>query len=339
MKPADIMRSWGRILSGYHPALSIEITKECPLSCPGCYAFQPEHLGGTPLTSVSDFKGDRLVERVLDLVEARRPLVIYFVGGEPLVRFRELSEILPRVSAKGIDVRVVTSAVRPIPLEWASIPKLGIVVSIDGLPKEHDARRKPATYERILKHIEGHRIVVHCTVTSQMMAREGYIDEFVELWNGRPEVGTIEVSFFTPQQGETSVEILTPEMRRRAVTTLASLKPRFPKLMFNEHLQKAYLSPPSNPGECIFATVTQCLSPNLETVVEPCQFGGNPKCTECGCLGSIGLHAVGQYRLPVGVKIATLFKGSAAIGSAVRRVRNGHNGAKPDLLPGPQPEI
>jgi len=26
--------------------LSIEITRECPLSCPGCYAYGETHLGG-----------------------------------------------------------------------------------------------------------------------------------------------------------------------------------------------------------------------------------------------------------------------------------------------------
>ena len=34
-----ILAAWGRILTGYAPALSIEITKECPLRCPGCYAY------------------------------------------------------------------------------------------------------------------------------------------------------------------------------------------------------------------------------------------------------------------------------------------------------------
>jgi len=29
-----IFTAWGRILSGYAPNLSIEITKECPLRCP-----------------------------------------------------------------------------------------------------------------------------------------------------------------------------------------------------------------------------------------------------------------------------------------------------------------
>jgi sulfatase maturation enzyme AslB (radical SAM superfamily) len=318
----EMLKAWGRILTGYRPAMSIELTKECPLSCPGCYAFQPDHLAGSPLTSVADAKGDDLVARVIALVEARRPLVVYFVGGEPLVRFRELSQILPRVCSRGIEVRVVTSAVRPIPPEWASIANLGIVVSIDGLQPEHDERRTPATYERILRHIEGHRIVVHFTVTSQALKREGYIEEYVDFWSSRDEVKTIEVSLFTPQVGETSPEILTPEMRQRVVSILGSLEPRYPKLLVNEHILKAYLSPPQSPSDCIFATVTECLSPDFKTAVEPCQFGGTPKCNECGCLGSIGLHAIGQYRLPVGVKLDTLFRASTRVGGFVRRTRS-----------------
>jgi hypothetical protein len=39
------------------------------------------------------------------------------------------------------------------------------VGSIDGLQPEHDERRRLATYDRNLKHIQGHHIMVHCTVT------------------------------------------------------------------------------------------------------------------------------------------------------------------------------
>jgi MoaA/NifB/PqqE/SkfB family radical SAM enzyme len=30
---------------GETPFLSIEITKECLLRCPGCYAYSPDHFG------------------------------------------------------------------------------------------------------------------------------------------------------------------------------------------------------------------------------------------------------------------------------------------------------
>ena len=147
MEKLDVVRAWGRILSGRAPSLSIEITRECPLRCPGCYAYEEGHLGEAgPLRSLADFKGDALIENVLELVQRHKPLHVSIVGGEPLVRFRELEILLPHLSELGIKVQLVTSAVRPIPSGWANIKNLTVVVSIDGLQPEHDLRRKPATY-------------------------------------------------------------------------------------------------------------------------------------------------------------------------------------------------
>ena len=165
-----LFTAWGRILSGRAPNLSIEITRECPLRCPGCYAFGDDHLGGdVTLREVADYKGDALVQRMLQLIDEHKPVHLSIVGGEPLVRFRELNTLLPILAARGLHTQLVTSAVRPIPIEWARLPRLQIVVSIDGLQPEHDERRKPATYDRILKHIAGQQITVHCTVTRQQV--------------------------------------------------------------------------------------------------------------------------------------------------------------------------
>ena len=167
----EIFAAWASILAGRIPALSIEITCECPLRCPGCYAYGADHLGGeVTLREVRDFKGQELVDGVIALVDAHRPMHVSIVGGEPLVRYRELNTLLPLLAKRGIHVQVVTSAVREIPPEWRDIPRLLIVVSIDGLQPEHDARRTPATYDRILKHIVGHKITVHCTVTRKPFA-------------------------------------------------------------------------------------------------------------------------------------------------------------------------
>src|SRR5713226_3966734 len=163
---AELFASWWSILRGRAPMLSIEITRECPLRCPGCYAYGDEHLGGEiTLRQVRDFKGQELVDGVLALVDRHRPLHVSIVGGEPLVRFRELNTILPLLAARRIHVQLVTSAVREIPKQWRGIPHLKIGASIDGLQPEHDVRRTPATYDRILKHIAGHSLMVHCTVT------------------------------------------------------------------------------------------------------------------------------------------------------------------------------
>src|SRR6266545_1803358 len=124
-----ILPAWGRILTGHTPALSIEITRECPLRCPGCYAYGDDHLGGeVTLRQVRDFKGQALIDGVLALVDKERPLHVSIVGGEPLVRYRELGTILPALAARGIHTQLVTSAVREIPPEWQRIHRLSIVV-------------------------------------------------------------------------------------------------------------------------------------------------------------------------------------------------------------------
>ena len=312
------MRAWGKILAGYRPSLSIEITRECPLRCPGCYAYGDDHLGGGPtLRQLADRKGQELIDGLLEVVDHYNPLHVSLVGGEPLVRFRELDVVLPRLSQRGLYVQVVTSAVRPIPVAWASIPRLQVCVSIDGLQPEHDVRRTPATYDRILKHIEGHHITVHCTVTRQQAMREGYIDTFLRTWSDNPNVRTIWISLYTPQVGERSVEMLTGADRVHAVAELKRLRAQYPKLQMPAAVLEAYLDPPARPSDCIFAQTTDCLSADLTTRITPCQFGGTPDCGHCGCMASAGLAAVGRYRVGGVIPVDLLFKGSLVIGHAV----------------------
>jgi MoaA/NifB/PqqE/SkfB family radical SAM enzyme len=324
MKRSDVIKAWGRILSGRQPTLSIEITRECPLRCPGCYAYEPEHLQetGQTLRTVSDYKGDALVARVLEIVREHRPLHLSIVGGEPLVRFRELNVLLPQLSEMKIAVQLVTSAVREIPKNWSSIEDLYLVVSIDGLQPEHDARRKPATYERILRNIAGQKVTVHCTITGQTANRPGYYEEFVAFWSARDEVKKIWFSLFTPQIGAEGEEILTAETRAKVIEELEELSRRFPKLDLPEQVISGYRQPPASPEECIFARTTLNLTANLENKVVPCQFGGAPDCSQCGCMASAGLAAVGDYRLFGAVPLRKIFFLSDNIGKTVRKVLN-----------------
>jgi MoaA/NifB/PqqE/SkfB family radical SAM enzyme len=314
LKKLDVIRAWGRILKGGYPTLSIEITRECPLRCPGCYAYEPEHLQGTGLRELTDFKGDNLIESILSLVDKYRPVHLSIVGGEPLVRFRELNALLPKLSERKIAVQIVTSAVREIPKEWNAIKDLYLVVSIDGLQPEHDARRKPATYERILRNIEGQTITVHCTVTAQTARRGGYYEEFLEFWSSRPEVRQIWISLFTPQLGAVGDEILSPELRTRMIDEFVFLREKFPKLVFPDVVAEGYRRPPASPDECIFARTTLNVSADLTSRVTPCQFGGTPDCSQCGCMASAGVAAVGNYKLFNVLPLRSLYNLSDRIG-------------------------
>ena len=325
MKKRDIIRGWGRILSGHHPMLSVEITRECPLRCPGCYAYQPEHLGERgPLRTLADYKGQQLIDGVLALVRRRRPLHLSIVGGEPLVRFRELDVLLPQLDKMGVEVQLVTSAVRPIPPEWAKIEALHVVVSIDGLQPDHDVRRAPATYERILRNIEGHSIIVHCTITNQMASKNAdgarYFEEFLSFWSARPEVRKIWFSIFTPQIGEEATEILPPDEREAVLKEIARLRPLFPKMHMPEVVLEGYRRPPKSPKECIFARTTFSITADLEGRITPCQFGGNPDCSQCGCLASAGLKSIGDYQLFGVLPVKSIFFASDRVGQTVSRV-------------------
>jgi MoaA/NifB/PqqE/SkfB family radical SAM enzyme len=316
------MAAWWRILSGKVPMLSIEITRECPLSCPGCYAYGESHLGGeVTLRELSDLRGDALVDGVLGLVRAHKPLHVSLVGGEPLVRHRELSRILPALSELGVFTLVVTSAVIPIPLEWMKIPRLRVAVSVDGLPEHHDERRKPATYDRILKNIEGCEVNVHWVITRPMLERPRYLEEYVSFWNARAEVNRIWVSVYTPQVGEQSLEILTPADREVMAQNLVALHRKYPKLLMTEGMAKAFVHPPQNPDECLFSQMSANYSADLKSRVEPCVFGGTPDCSQCGCSISGALHWIRTIKLAGPVKIDHFVRGSIGIGLLANRFR------------------
>lgn len=327
MKQSEVLRAWARILAGRAPSLSIEITKECPLRCPGCYAFDAAHLGGpTQLRELSDFKGDDLVAGVLALIDEHKPLHVSLVGGDPLVRYREVDALLPQIESRGVHTQIVTSAFREIPAAWMAFKKVNLVVSIDGLQPEHDARRKPATYDRILKNIQGTKIIVHCTITAQIAGRPGYLDEFLGFWTRQPEVAKVWFSLFTPQRGAADPEILTPLQRAAVIADLRQLRVRYPTLEMPESLLREIESPPSRPEACIFARTTTMISADLRTRITPCQFGGDPDCERCGCIASMGLAAVGHYRVAGPLTAGQIFMASDRLGKGLRRLRRSLSG-------------
>jgi MoaA/NifB/PqqE/SkfB family radical SAM enzyme len=315
VKTSEIIRAWRKILKGERPSLSIEITRECPLRCPGCYAYDDAHLGGgMTLRGLRDRKGQELVNGVLEIVDRLKPLHLSIVGGDPLVRYRELELMIPQLLDRGIHVQLVTSAFRPLAPAWATLAHMNIVVSIDGLQPEHDVRRAPATYDRILKNIADQKITIHCTVTGQMMKRAGYLKEFLEYWTPRAEIRKVWFSLFTPQVGDRLQEMLQPHERLQAIADMLALRKEFPKLDMPAGMIRQFATPPRSPKDCVFALTTQTVSADLKTKIVPCQFGGNPDCGSCGCVASMGLAAIAAHKLVGIIPVGVIFKASVRIG-------------------------
>ena len=308
-------------MRGKLPLLSIEITSECPLSCPGCYAYGDRHLGGgVTLTQLSDARGESLIQGILRLVDEHDPMQLSLVGGEPMMRHRELGKLLPILSARGIYTMVVTSGVIPIPAEWTSLPRITVAISVDGLPEHHDERRKPATYERILRNIAGGRVYIHWTAVREHVQDIRYAERYLEFWSAREEVHRIWMSVYTPQRGEQSAERLTMEDRKRLAEAIPDLARKYPKFLIKSGIAGAIVSPPSSPEQCTFARVSANYTADLRTRVEPCVFGGDPDCSECGCAISSALHWIMNEKAgPIAGR--HVLDASLRIGAAVARLK------------------
>ena len=136
----------------------------------------------------------------------------------------------------------------------------------------------------------------------------------MEFWSARPEVKKVWFSLFTPQAGARDPEIIPRGERPALPGHLAGLAQTYPKLSLPKQVTDGYLNPPQSPLECIFARTTLSLTADLKSRVTPCQFGGNPDCSQRGCIASAGLKAVGDYRLLGFVPLRALYDASGAVG-------------------------
>jgi len=109
---------------------------------------------------------------------------------------------------------------------------------------------------------------------------------------------------------------------------ILELRTRYPKLRMPKGMVEVYLKPPKSPDECTFAKTTLCVSSDLERRITPCQFGGNPDCSNCGCIASAGLEAIGRHRLKGGLPGGKIFYASLKVGETVDRFRR-----KPPVQP------
>ena len=164
-------------------------------------------------------------------------------------------------------------------------------------------------------------VTVHCTVTSQMARRVGSFEEFVRFWSERPEVQRIWFSLFTPQKRHVCEEILDPPTRRSTIEELARLRPHFPKLVVPEAVLEGYRRPPASPEDCLFARTTTCLTADLASRITPCQFGGDPDCSQCGCMASAGIQSIAEIRLLGLLPLRTIYDASERVGRTLSRLR------------------
>ena len=90
----------------------------------------------------------------------------------------------------------------------------------------------------------------------------------------------------------------------------------------------AFLVPPDSPSTCLFSRLSVNYTADLKTRVEPCVFGGEPNCAECGCSMSMGMHWLGEIKLAGPLRPRHLINGSLAIGRTVNKFRRKGDGLR-----------
>ena len=122
-------------------------------------------------------------------------------------------------------------------------------------------------------------------------------------------------------------ERLSAADRTRVVDDLLAMRLRHPKFAVPQALIEAYAAPPDSPADCVFARITRTISADLTTKITPCQFGGTPDCSNCGCIASAGLAALARHRLWGFVPVGSIFTRSVKIGQRVKRLRPAESAA------------
>jgi hypothetical protein len=115
--------------------------------------------------------------------------------------------------------------------------------------------------------------------------------------------------------------MLTSSQRAATIADLDQLRRKYRKLDMPAEVIQELASPPRNPEDCIFARTTETISADLHTKITPCQFGGDPDCTQCGCIASMGLAAVGHHRVAGPITAGQLFMASDRIGKLWRKLQ------------------
>ena len=90
-------------------------------------------------------------------------------------------------------------------------------------------------------------------------------------------------------------------------------------------MAKAFVKPPKSPDDCLFSKMSLNFSADLRTHVEPCVFGGNPDCQQCGCSISSALHWIREVKIAGPLKVGHMVRSSLAVGSAMRKLRGDHD--------------
>lgn len=147
----------------------VNVSQRCNLTCPYCYVnrghFDYEE---KPIPKMRSETSVKLVERIYQLFPGLQTYAFHFYGGEPLLNFRAVREIVEAAEAKAssrgtmADFHITTNGtvLTPEIADFMERHRFTVYFSIDGGQQNHDELRKYingtgsyADVERNLRHL------------------------------------------------------------------------------------------------------------------------------------------------------------------------------------------
>ncbi len=158
----EMLPSWNK--STVVKALCLHIAHDCNLRCEYCFAGTGEYHGKRAMMSIE--VGKKSIDFLIANSGNRKNLEVDFFGGEPLMNFETVKEIVAYAREKEVEsgkkfrFTITTNAVMldEPKRKWIDDNMHNVVLSLDGRPEVNDKMRKSVngtgSYSRILPNIQ-----------------------------------------------------------------------------------------------------------------------------------------------------------------------------------------
>lgn len=278
--------------AGRYPAMFVNVTNRCNLSCAHCFVFRDANPNEaqSPRLEQSD---DELLATIEALRDRHGVAAMLWLGGEPLLR-KQLVQRGVKLFARNI---VTTNGTLPL-VDLG--PTTTYVVSLDGPPAVNDAVRGEGTFERVMANIAripdpfASAVQVQCTVTT---VNEDHLEELVEILLGS-RVDWMTFSFYVPSSDDGSgLGWPTLAERMGAVEKVLELKRRHPAFVRNRTRALELMAPehaPTVTAACPARAFVLPLYLDGDSLVTPyCCYGNDVDCDRCGAWVVFHIAALG----------------------------------------------
>jgi MoaA/NifB/PqqE/SkfB family radical SAM enzyme len=265
-----------------YPAAIVNVTNLCNLRCQHCFVFREANPNAAPDSIREELGEAEILETLAALRDRHGILSMLWMGGEPLLK--------PRLLTEGVRLfrrnTITTNGTAPL-LDLG--PHVLYVVSLDGPEDLNDAIRGPGVFRRVIRNLSripagfASPVQVQCVVTPRNERRLAELLDAVR----ETRAGWMTFSFYVPRAGDHGPDAWpTNEARAGAVHEVLRLKARHPGFVRNTTRSLELMLPPHAERVTSACPARDAVLPLYlegDHFTTPyCCYGNDVDCARCG---------------------------------------------------------